>query len=136
MTENELQRSEQTRAQIRATIESYGTLREAGDVEGIVDLFAEEAAIMVPGAPVFAGREALLAAFEPFRNVPGQECRYEFDEILVAGDLASARTHSSGTVKDRETGATRAASWRELFVLRRIGESWKVANYMFQSTGG
>lgn len=136
MSDNVLEGSENAYAEIRATIGRYGELREAGDVEGIVDLFADQGSIMVPGAPVFAGREALLRAFEPLRSNPGQECRYEFDEILVEGDLASARTHSSGTVVNRETGEARPASWRELFVLRRIGGRWKIANYMFQSTSG
>jgi uncharacterized protein (TIGR02246 family) len=136
MSDEGLEGSEHTIAEIRATIESYGKLREAGDVEGIVDLFADQGSIMVPGAPMFAGREALLQAFEPFRNNPGQKCRYEFDEILVGGDRASARTHSSGTVVNRETSEASPASWRELFVLRRTRGRWKIASYMFQSTGG
>jgi len=41
----------ETQANIRSTIESYGDLRKAGDVEGFAALFAEGGCVMPPGAP-------------------------------------------------------------------------------------
>jgi uncharacterized protein (TIGR02246 family) len=127
--------SSDVRDAIRTVIETYGQLRKTGDVDGIVDLFTAEGSVMPPGAPASVGAEQLNTAYAPFRTAIGMECRYEFDEILVDADLASARTRSSGTVLNRETGEQTPASWRELFVLRRVDERWKIAQYMFQSAG-
>ena len=83
MTEDHSETSAETHAGIRATIESYAALREAGDVDGLVNLFTAQGSVMPPGASASVGRDALLAAFEPFRTAPGLECTYEFDEILA-----------------------------------------------------
>ena len=123
-----------TQAAVRAVIESYGELRKAGDVEGLVNLFTREGSVMPPGAPTFVGAEQLREAYEPFRTAIGLECSYEFDEILADGDLASARTRSTGTVLNRQSGEQSPASWKELFVLRREDGAWKIAQYMFQGT--
>jgi uncharacterized protein (TIGR02246 family) len=123
---------EATARGIRETIERYAELRKAGDVEGIVDLFTDQGSVMAPGATTSVGAEALRMAYEPFRTALGLECRYEFDEILADGDLASARTHSYGTVLNRASGESSSAAWRELFVLQRVDGRWKIAQYMFQ----
>jgi len=127
--------SDETKTDIRATIESYAALRKAGDVEGLVNLFTTLGSVMPPGAPTSTGPEALSAAYEPFRTALGLECSYEFDEILSDADLASARTRSTGTVLDRASGEKSPASWRELFVLQRVDGRWKIAQYMFQGMG-
>lgn len=124
----------ETQAAIRAIIESYAELRKAGDVDGIVDLFSPGGSVMPPGAPTFVGTEQLREAYEPMRSAIGLECTYEFDEILATGNLASARTRSTGTVLNRESGEQSPASWRELFVLQRDNGTWKIAQYMFQGT--
>ena len=120
---------------IRQTIDRYGELRNAGDVEGIVALFTDDAALMVPGVPTLVGTDALRKAFAPFRDVPGQECAYEFEQITAVGDLATVRSHSSGTVISRDTRESKPAAWRELFTLREVDGAWRIANYMFQATG-
>jgi ketosteroid isomerase-like protein len=135
MQSTNLEATEETKAQVRATIETYAALRKAGDVEGLVDLFTVRGSVMAPGHPTSTGSEELRAAYEPFRTALGLECRYEFDEILSDGQMASARTRSTGTVLRRATGETSGASWRELFVLHRVDGRWKIAQYTFQSTG-
>ena len=99
----------------------------------MVALFTPEASVMVPGAPVFTGREALLQAYEGFRSTPGLECAYVFDEILASGDLAAARTHSTGTYFNHDEGKAAPAAGREVFAFKRDGGDWKIALYMFQS---
>ena len=123
-----------TQAAIRVVIESYGELRKAGDVDGIVSLFTQAGSVMPPGAPTFVGADQLREAYEPFRTAIGLECSYEFDEILADGALATARTRSTGTVLNRESGEQSPASWKELFVLQHEDGAWKIAQYMFQGT--
>jgi uncharacterized protein (TIGR02246 family) len=127
--------SADTRVAIQELLERYADRRRAGDVEGMVDLFTPGASVMVPGAPVLTGRDALLQAYEGFRSTPGLECAYVFDEILASGDLATARTHSTGTYFNHDEGKAAPASWREVFAFGREGGDWKIALYMFQGVG-
>jgi len=87
---------------------------------------------MPPGGPTIRRAEALRSVYEPFRTALRLECTYEFDEIPSDGKLASARTRSTGTVLNRETGENSPASWRELFAMRRVDGRWRIAPYMFQ----
>ena len=120
---------------IAALLSTYADRRNAGDVEGMVELFTSGASVMVPGAPTFTGRKALLAAYDGFRATPGLECAYEIDEILANNELASARTHSSGSYYDHDRGEALPARWREVFVFQRHDGDWKIALYMFQGLG-
>ncbi|HLJ67584.1 MAG TPA: nuclear transport factor 2 family protein [Chloroflexota bacterium] len=135
MSEAVVQVSNENQQAVKSTIERYAALRKSGDIEGLVNLFTAEGSVMPPGAPTSTGPEALRAAYEPFRTALGLECTYQFDEILCSGDLASARTRSTGTVLNRDTGEQSPASWRELFVLRRVAGQWRIAQYMFQGMG-
>lgn len=126
---------DETRLGVQSTINDYAARRKAGDVDGLVELFTPEGSVMPPGGPTSTGAEALRSAYEPFRTALGLECTYEFDEILSDGNLASARTRSAGTVLNRDTGEKSPASWRELFVLRRVDGRWRIAQYMFQGMG-
>ena len=55
------------------------------------------------------------------------------DEVVSDGDVASARTHSSGTYYNHDEQAALPAEWREIFVCQRQDAGWRIALYMFQS---
>jgi len=50
------------------------------------------------------------------------------------GGLAAVQTQTTGTVKLLASGSTISAVSRELFVLRRSGDGWRITDYMFNRT--
>ena len=60
---------------------------------------------------------------------------FTIDEIVAEGDIAHALTRSNGTQLVRATGQTAVEANREVFILRRGGDSWKIARYMFNKAG-
>jgi hypothetical protein len=56
------------------------------------------------------------------------------DRITEEGDLATAQTHTTGTLTMLETNTTIPGLSRELWVLRRTGSLWRVVDYMFNQS--
>jgi 5-formyltetrahydrofolate cyclo-ligase family len=56
----------------------------------------------------------------------------QVDYVLIDGDLAVARSRTSGSVTIRATGVVIPEQCRELWAFRRAGGEWKIAQYMFQ----
>jgi uncharacterized protein (TIGR02246 family) len=120
------------RAAVQAVINTYADRLRAGDVSEVVDLFTERAALMKPDQPTAVGKEQLAAAYQAALDAVDADETFEFDEILVQGDLAVARTRSTGVLTKRHAGDTESVTYRELFVLQRAENGWKIAQYMFQ----
>jgi ketosteroid isomerase-like protein len=123
-------------AEIKHVIDTYGDRLRASDVAGVVDLYTADAAVMQPDHAVAIGAQQLTAAYKDGLESVAMDFRFHFEEIRATGDMAAVRTNSAGTVTVRATGDTVAARYRELFVLERINEEWKIAQYMFQAMPG
>lgn len=49
------------------------------------------------------------------------------------GEFAWVRTESRAVALDPSTGTKEAGHFREVFVLRRVGDAWKIWRYMFNT---
>ena len=119
-------------AAVRAVIEAHGRRRTAGDVPGVVRQYTGNAAVMQPGLETVVGSRQLAATYDAAFENMRLDFTFQFDDIVVNGDLAAVRTTGQGTITIRATGETQPARFRELFVLERAGGNWKIAQYMFQ----
>ncbi len=117
---------------IKSVINAYADRLRAADVRGAVDLFTRSAALMQPEQATAVGKEQLTAAFRNGFDVMDIDATFEFEDMLVKGDLAAVRTSSADRVTMRATGQSMPANFRELFVLERVDGVWKIAQYMFQ----
>ena len=111
---------------------AYERALNRSDVEGIVDLFADDAVLMDLDRPTAVGREQLRADYE--RGLALGTVRREFhvDQVLRSGDVATVRTHSVGGLVTPGVDTIRSIEARELFVLRREGARWRIAQYVVQ----
>ena len=82
--------------------------------------------------PAAIGTAQLQSAYEHTFATFGLDRTFHFDQILIDGSLASVRTHTTGTLTVRASGAVVPAEGREAFVLNRVAGNWKIAQYMFQ----
>jgi len=116
------------------TIRAYGERLSANDIPGIVARFTEDGVLMQPDAPTAVGRQQLRAAYEYGLGLMQVNPTFTFDHFLAEGDLAVVRTHTRVSMTPRDTGVVQTLTGRELFVLRRGGAEWRIAQYMFQHT--
>jgi hypothetical protein len=59
------------------------------------------------------------------------EGEVEDDGTRERGDVAVVRAHSSGTVTHLQRETTTSVEHRELFVLRRSIDGWRITDYMY-----
>jgi len=127
-----------TRAQVnesddvRAVINTYAERLAAGDVEGIVDLYTPDATVMAPDLPTACGTDAITATYAAALEACGMDYTFDFDTIDVRDDTAVALTRTAGATTVRATADRIPGTNRELFVLRRENDRWRIAQYMFQ----
>ncbi len=119
------------RSAIEATLKSYETALNASDTDAVLALYAEAGGFMPKEAPTAAGKEQVRAAYEHVFGIIKLNIGFSIDEIVQHGDLAFARTLSKGKVTVLAKGVTVPEENRELFVLKKTGDSWKIARYMF-----
>ena len=109
----------------------YRDALNASDVIKVLPLYTEDGIFMPSGAPTSIGKKQLKEAYEfVFSNIK-LNIEFYIDEIIVNGEYAFARTTSKGTTLIKATGKTVPEENRELFVLKKENDSWKIDRYMF-----
>ncbi|MEP6758410.1 MAG: nuclear transport factor 2 family protein [Actinomycetota bacterium] len=116
---------------IRAMVEAYAAALNSSDVQGIVDTFADDAVLMDLDRPTTNGRERLRADYERGLDLGQVSREFHVDQILGSGEIATVRTHSTGSLTIEGTDKIRSEA-RELFVLKRVDGEWKIAQYVVQ----
>ena len=56
---------------------------------------------------------------------------FNIDEIVIDSKYGYVRLHSSGTMLINANGQTVPASYREIFVVKKVNGSWKIAWYEY-----
>jgi ketosteroid isomerase-like protein len=114
-------------------VHRYEQLLNAGDTAGIVDLFAPDGVAEWNDKPTFATRQEKIAAYDALFKIAKFSTVFGYAGIDVAGDTAVVRTfhHKGATVL--EGGKEVVDLNREVFVLRKQGNDWKIKLYIFNT---
>lgn len=86
---------------VRAQTRRYYERVDAGDVQGVLDWFAEDGVYHRPGYPPMRGRAALSAFYGGARVISSGA--HTVHEILVDGLAVAVRGRFDGTLKDGST---------------------------------
>ena len=123
-------------AAISDVLMAYEEALNAGDVPGILRLYAEDGVFMPQHSPSHVGIAAVQAAYEDVFSAISLDVAFDVVEIVLAApDWAFARTNSTGTVTVRANGAELSEANQELFVLRKQSDgAWRIARYAFSTT--
>ncbi len=115
---------------------AYEEALNAGDVPGIMRLYAEDGVFMPQHSPSQVGADVVQAAYERVFTTINLSVEFDVVEIvLTAPDWAFARTNSVGTVTVQANGAELSEANQELFILHKQPDgAWKIARYAFSTT--
>ena len=116
---------------IEATLSTYEAALNASDTDAAVALYTDDGVFMPTEAPTAVGKAQIRAAYEHVFGTIKLNIVFTIDEIVQQGDFAFARTLSRGEVTVLADGITLPEENRELFVLKRVGDDWRIARYMF-----
>jgi len=123
--------TEEEKNAIEATLMNYEAALNASDLDGVLALYAEDGVFMPTEAPTAVGREQIRAAYEHVFGAIKLDIAFSIDEIVLSGNFAFARTLSRGEVTVLAEDVTLPEENRELFVLEKTGDEWRIARYMF-----
>jgi uncharacterized protein (TIGR02246 family) len=118
-----------------AVVRAYFMALNAGDLDGILSVFADDGSVMADEFPSATGREQLRRLFTGIFTARSFGRELYIDRIIEAGDLAAVQTHTTGTLTILETNTTIEGPSRELWVLRRADSGWLIVDYMFNRSG-
>lgn len=96
-----------------AAVRRYYELVDAGDVEGVVGCFADDAVYHRPGYAPMVGAEALHAFYSGERVIA--DGRHVLDELVVDGERVAVHGRFTGTLKD---GSAAQVGFADFWVLR------------------
>lgn len=114
-------------------VHRYEQLLNAGDTAGIVDLFASDGVAEWNDKPTFATRQAKIAAYDALFRTAKFSTVFGYAGIDVAGDTAVVRTYHHKGATILEGGKEFVDLNREVFVLRKLGNGWKIKLYIFNT---
>jgi ketosteroid isomerase-like protein len=114
-------------------VHRYEQLLNAGDTAGIVGLFAPDGVAEWNDKPTFATRQEKIATYDALFKIAKFSTVFGYAGIDVSGDTAVVRTfhHKGATIL--EGGKEVVDLNREVFVLRRLGNEWKIKLYIFNT---
>ena len=120
---------------IAAVLAKYQDALNQSNTDAVLKLYAEDGVFMPQNSPSSVGAQAVRKAYEAVFDAITLTVKFDIAEVRqLAPEWAFARTNSAGRVKVNATGETSAEGNQELFVLQKIGDTWKIARYCFSTT--
>ena len=119
-------------SKIRNLITSiYRDALASGDSEAVKNTFASNGAVMPPSSATYRGVENIKENYDNiFKNV-SLDLQFDIDEIIIEGDYGFVRSTSGGFAKIKATGESSPEVNRELFIVHKENNNWKIAFYMY-----
>ena len=114
-------------------VHRYEQLLNASDTAGIVNLFTLDGVAEWNDRPTFATREEKVAAYDALFKIAKFTTVFGYAGIDVAGDTAVVRTFHHKGASIVEGGKEVVDLNREVFVLRKLGNEWKIKLYIFNT---
>ncbi len=114
----------------------WSALIAAKDVEGIVNIYAEDGMILAPGAPIVSGTDGIREFWTGLLGAPGMQGVLTPVEAHVAAsqDLGYDRGTYVLTL-DGENGEPVVETGKYVIVWKKVDGQWKAATDTFNSDG-
>ncbi len=119
---------------IERLLKSYFAALNKSDAAAAVASYTKDGVFMPTEGPTAAGLEQLKAAYRHVFDTIKLNIDFKIEEIVPSCEYAYAITSSEGEVTILDKGVTLPEKNRELFVLRKVDEDWKIARYMFNKS--
>lgn len=119
---------------IENLITQYGDAIKSSSVEKVLSVFTIDGVLMAPGAPTATGQEQLRGTYEYVFSAIKLDLKFTILEVAIDKDYAIVRSESAGTTTVLSSNQSGPDAYRELFVVKREGGTWKIARYVYNKT--
>jgi uncharacterized protein (TIGR02246 family) len=112
---------------VKATTVEWDAAFNAGDVDRLGKLYAEDAITMLPNMPAIEGKKAITADFgEYLKQFTAANYVCSTDEVQILGDVAIQRGKYAFTGTLKSSGEQVKENGKFLQIKKRVGDSWKI----------
>ncbi len=109
---------------------------DSGDVEALLDLYADEPLLLPQGQPVVVGKNAIRSLYQSVFEGYTIKGEGELVEVEIAGDWGYFWSRYSITATAKANGNTTTSQGKSLFIVKRQGDnSWKITRLIDNSDG-
>ncbi len=123
------------RVEIERLLKNYEQALNAGDVQGVVRLYTDDAVLLAPESPSAVGLQSVQAAYAATFQAIGLNISFQIAELKpLSRDWALLRTNSTGSIRINANGASVPEGNQELFLLQSRQGQWKIARYSFSTS--
>jgi ketosteroid isomerase-like protein len=112
-------------AQVREAIWAWEDAYQAGDLDRLMDIYAEDAVSMPPNRPILEGKSAMEEDFRLFFEEFTVERQFSLIDIEISGDTAVRRGEWTQTFSPKAGGEPITEVGKCLMVFKRFGDEWK-----------
>ncbi|VAW62527.1 hypothetical protein MNBD_GAMMA11-1069 [hydrothermal vent metagenome] len=124
-------KDQQCKADIQRLLNSYQQALNASDENKVIPLYTNDGVFMPSQKPSAVGKMQVKIAYQHVFKALDLTVKFHIDEIERHGDIAFVRTTSDGKIKLLEKNVTIKNNSRELFIMKRVNDNWKIYRYMF-----
>ena len=117
--------------QLMQTSREWSRVTATGNIDAIVDYWADDAVLMIPGMPTLRGKAAIRNYVEQSLKTPGFHIRWKPVDAHVSGDMGYLIERSSVTMPDAK-GVPQTQEFRGLTIWR-MGADGKWRNVVDSS---
>ncbi|MEU8357466.1 nuclear transport factor 2 family protein [Nonomuraea sp. NPDC048882] len=109
-------------SQAESAVQGYFNALKSGNLDQVVSSFADDAVVAVDGQATAEGSQAIRALFQKLQGSQDmKQATHTIDQSRTAGDQ-DAFVRSTSKQGDDD--------YRELFLLSKDGEEWKISQFM------
>jgi uncharacterized protein (TIGR02246 family) len=113
---------------IREVIERWHDRTAAADVDGVLELIADDAVFLTPGRPPMEGRATFEAGLRKVLHTHRIESSANIREVVVVGDLAYSVTNLTVRMTPRAGGEGHVRSGYAISLFRRRPDgTWQLS---------
>ena len=117
---------EDVNATIRANAEAFDSAMRAGNVDGFMSAYADDAVLLPPNAPAFSGSAAIRQFWSGLLAAGKTDVDLIVVNVYSSGDLAIERGHYELTTPFKDSG-------KYIVVWRNRGGRWQIIDDIFNS---
>jgi len=119
---------------IQQVLQQYEQALNASDAKAVLELYSSDPVFMPQFATAQVGSNAVRATYEQIFQTIQLQVKFTTYEVEQMGELAYARTSSSGTVTVLANQKTTDEGNNELFIFKHENDRWKIHRYLFASS--
>lgn len=119
--------------QISDLMTAYQNILNNANAANIKDVYTKDGTFIGQGFPTAIGQANIENLYSDFLSKLDFDIEFNIIEITLENDYGYIQTISRGTIVPKGQTAKNKEANREIFIVKKVNEQWKIHRYIFTS---